>query len=195
LQQLRVNGVGTVALAPGQPATVSVLTRPAVDGPTTVIFERFRPALRLAVCARTAHLHRRCHQPSTQRRQATVSCRCIEAEAPSADGLTVTLLAFDALAIATSTSAQRPWQERRLERLLSGASGVLRLTPTLHATATIHDALVADGWEGTVAKRIAGATAAGDAQRVDQADVAGRDRARQGARRCGAASGLPSGGG
>jgi ATP-dependent DNA ligase len=33
---------------------------------------------------------------------------------------------------------------------------VLRLTGVLDATAAVHDALVADGWEGTVAKRISG---------------------------------------
>jgi hypothetical protein len=40
---VRVDGAGAVALAPGQPATVSVLTRPAVDGPATVVFEQFDP--------------------------------------------------------------------------------------------------------------------------------------------------------
>jgi ATP-dependent DNA ligase len=48
-----------------------------------------------------------------------------------------------------------PWSERRarLEELLDGAHGPLRLTPVLDVTPAFHAALVADGWEGTVAKR------------------------------------------
>jgi ATP-dependent DNA ligase len=74
---------------------------------------------------------------------------------PDAQGLTVTLVAFDALAIAGADLRAQRWDERReqLVRLLSGATGVLRLTPVLDATAAVHDALVADGWEGTVAKQ------------------------------------------
>jgi bifunctional non-homologous end joining protein LigD len=77
---------------------------------------------------------------------------------PDAEGLTVMLVAFDALAVAGADVRAKPWIERRcqLERLLVGASGVLRITPVLDATAAVHDALVADGWEGTVAKRISG---------------------------------------
>jgi ATP-dependent DNA ligase len=75
-----------------------------------------------------------------------------------ADGLTVTLVAFDALAIAGADLRARPWHEQRkqLERLLAGATSPLRLTPVLEASAAVHDALVADGWERTVAKRISG---------------------------------------
>jgi bifunctional non-homologous end joining protein LigD len=67
-------------------------------------------------------------------------------------------VAFDALAVAGADLRALPWVERRrqLERLLSTASDVLRLTPILDATSAVHDALVADGWEGTVAKRIGG---------------------------------------
>ena len=81
-----------------------------------------------------------------------------------ADGLTVTLVAFDALAVAGADLRAQPWHERRkqLERLLAGATGVLRLTPVLDASAAVHDALVRDGWEGTVAKRTAAATGAGN---------------------------------
>jgi len=48
----------------------------------------------------------------------------------SADGLTVMLVAFDALAIAGVDLCFQPWHERRkqLERLLGGAPGLLRLT-------------------------------------------------------------------
>jgi bifunctional non-homologous end joining protein LigD len=71
------------------------------------------------------------------------------------DGLTVTLVAFDALAVAGADLRAQPWHERRkqLERLLADATGPLRLTPVLASSAAVHDALVADGWEGTVAKR------------------------------------------
>jgi ATP-dependent DNA ligase len=71
------------------------------------------------------------------------------------DGLTVTLVAFDALAVAGADLRAPPWHERReqLERLLAGATGPLRLTPVLDASAAVHDALVRDGWEGSVTKR------------------------------------------
>ena len=73
-------------------------------------------------------------------------------------GLTVTLIAFDALAVAGVDQRTRPWEERRpqLERLLAGADGPLRLTPVLTCEQVLHDALIAAGWEGTVAKRQAG---------------------------------------
>jgi bifunctional non-homologous end joining protein LigD len=73
-----------------------------------------------------------------------------------AHGLTVTLVAFDALAVAGVDLRAQPWHERRnqLERLLGDATGPLRLTPVMDTSAAIHDALVADGWEGTVAKRL-----------------------------------------
>jgi hypothetical protein len=51
--------------------------------------------------------------------------------------------------------------ERRrdtLERLLAGADGALRLTPVIAGDQALHDALIADGWEGTVAKRAEAAT-------------------------------------
>ena len=75
---------------------------------------------------------------------------------PGADGLTVMLVAFDVLAVAGADVRAMPWQDRRreLERLLADHRGALRLTPVLDATRAVHDALVADGWEGTVAKRV-----------------------------------------
>lgn len=74
---------------------------------------------------------------------------------PDADGLTATLVAFDVLAVAGADLRAAPWHERRaqLEGLLDGARGALRLNPVLDANPTLHAALVADGWEGTVAKR------------------------------------------
>ena len=77
---------------------------------------------------------------------------------PDADGLTATLVAFDVLAVAGADLRAAPWHERRaqLEALLDGATGAVRLTPVLDASPALHAALVADGWEGTVAKRTSG---------------------------------------
>ena len=77
---------------------------------------------------------------------------------PDTNGLTVTLVVFDALAVAGADLRASPWSERRarLEALLDGATGPLRLTPVIDVSPTLHAALVADGWEGTVAKRTTG---------------------------------------
>ena len=77
---------------------------------------------------------------------------------PAADGLTVMLVAFDALTVDGADLRARSWRERRgePERLLAGATGLLRMTPVLEASAHVHEALVADGWEGTVAKHALG---------------------------------------
>ena len=77
---------------------------------------------------------------------------------PDANGLTATLVVFDALAVAGADLRAVPWSDRRarLEELLAGANGAVRLTTVLEASPALHAALVADGWEGTVAKRTAG---------------------------------------
>jgi hypothetical protein len=51
------------------------------------------------------------------------------------------------------------WSERRarLEGLLGDATGAVRPTPVLELNPALHAALVADGFEGTVAKRTTGA--------------------------------------
>jgi hypothetical protein len=41
--RVRVNGAVSTILAPRTPATISVLTRPPVDGPVTVTLEQFDP--------------------------------------------------------------------------------------------------------------------------------------------------------
>lgn len=50
---------------------------------------------------------------------------------PDADGLTVTFVVFDALAVAGADLRAAPWRERRarLEELLADATGAVRLTP------------------------------------------------------------------
>jgi ATP-dependent DNA ligase len=72
--------------------------------------------------------------------------------------LTIMLIAFDVLAVDGADLRARSWRERRgeLERLLAGATGVLRMVPVLEASAAVHDALVGDGWEGTIAKHTLG---------------------------------------
>jgi bifunctional non-homologous end joining protein LigD len=77
---------------------------------------------------------------------------------PDTNGLTVTLVVFDALAVGGTDLRAAPWRERRarLEQLLADATGAVRLTPVLEATPALNAALVADGWEGTVAKRTSG---------------------------------------
>jgi ATP-dependent DNA ligase len=49
-----------------------------------------------------------------------------------------------------------PWREcwRELEALLGAQLGLLRMTPVLEPDLRLHHGLVADGWEGTVAKRL-----------------------------------------
>lgn len=49
-----------------------------------------------------------------------------------------------------------PIDARRLEELLGGVEGAVRLRPVLERNPALHAALVADGWEGTVAKRTPG---------------------------------------
>jgi ATP dependent DNA ligase-like protein len=75
-----------------------------------------------------------------------------------ANGSTVTLVVFDDLAVGGEDVRGAPWSERRarLEDLLGGAEGAVRLTPVLDLNAELHDAVVADGWECTVAKRTTG---------------------------------------
>jgi bifunctional non-homologous end joining protein LigD len=77
---------------------------------------------------------------------------------PDANGLTVTLVLFDALAVGGADLRAAPWSERRerLEELLADATGAVRLIPVLDLNPALHAALVADGWEGTVAKRTSG---------------------------------------
>jgi bifunctional non-homologous end joining protein LigD len=77
---------------------------------------------------------------------------------PDASGLTVTLIVFDALAVAGEDLRTARWAKRRvrLEELLGGAGGAVRLTPVLELNPALHAALVADGWQGTVAKRTSG---------------------------------------
>jgi bifunctional non-homologous end joining protein LigD len=102
----------------------------------------------------------------------------------ASDGLTVMLIAFDALAVAGDDLRRKPWKERRaqLEQLLGGADGVLRITPLLDATAEVHEALVADGWEGTVARRTTGRYRCGrrspDWVKLKSPGAIARDRAR-----------------
>src|SRR3954469_18417465 len=69
-----------------------------------------------------------------------------------ADGLTVTFVAFDVLAVDGTDLRALRCKERRLEleSLLLGATGAVRVTPILEASGAVHDALVRDGWEGTV---------------------------------------------
>jgi ATP-dependent DNA ligase len=65
-----------------------------------------------------------------------------------------------------------------LERLLAGADGVVRLTPVIAGEPALHDALIADGWEGTVAKREEGRYVCGRRSRawVKIKSPAARDR-------------------
>jgi hypothetical protein len=111
-----------------------------------------------------------------------------DAHAPQAEcafcrGLIVTFVAFDALEIAGVDQRSRPWAARRdeLERLLAGAHGALRLTPVLDSDQTVHDALIADGWEGTVAKRQAGRYVCGrrSGAWIETKSPAARDRDRR----------------
>jgi hypothetical protein len=64
--------------------------------------------------------------------------------------------------------------------MLGGADGAVRLTPALELNPTLHHALVADGWEGTVAKRTTGRLPLRQTQqRVGRAQVARRARPRR----------------
>ena len=96
----------------------------------------------------------------------------------------VMFVAFDALAVAGRDLRHLPWRERRheLEGLLAGAHGLLRITPVLDADMGLHHALVADGWEGTVAKRVSGRYRCGrrsrDWLKLKSPQSIARDRAR-----------------
>jgi bifunctional non-homologous end joining protein LigD len=130
-----------------------------------------------------------CLQPLADGR---VRCRfdCVSAfmvarapHRPDANGLTVTLIVFDALAVAGADLRAAPWAQRRsrLEELLDGADGAVRLTPVLELNHTLHAALVADGWEGTFAKRTSSRYRCGHRSRawVKLKSSAARDRDRR----------------
>jgi bifunctional non-homologous end joining protein LigD len=70
----------------------------------------------------------------------------------------VTFVVFDALAVAGRDIRHLPWRERRREfaALLADAHGLVRIMPVLEPDIRLHHALVADGWEATVAKRTNG---------------------------------------
>ena len=102
---------------------------------------------------------------------------------PDANGLTVTLIVFDALAIGGTDLRAARWRERRarLEELLADADGAVRVTPVLEVNPALHAALVADGWEGTVAKRTNGRYSCGRRSNawVKLKSPAARDRDRR----------------
>jgi bifunctional non-homologous end joining protein LigD len=77
---------------------------------------------------------------------------------PDRNGLTATLVVFDTLAVDSADLRAAPCHERRaqLEELLDGTTVAVRLTPVIEASPAVHAALIADGWEGTVAKRTGG---------------------------------------
>jgi len=96
---VRVDGAGAAILTPGTPAAVSVLTRPAVDGPVTVTFEQFDP---LAGWQFARALHATAHggvatvrwTPRTVGRwRATATYDGTRAVAPSATGFVKLLVA------------------------------------------------------------------------------------------------------
>jgi ATP-dependent DNA ligase len=65
--------------------------------------------------------------------------------------------------------------------MLGDAAGAMRLAPVLDASPALHAALVADGWEGTVAKRTNGRYRCGhrSSSWVKLKSPAARDRARR----------------
>jgi bifunctional non-homologous end joining protein LigD len=67
----------------------------------------------------------------------------------------VTFSAFDVVFAEGVDLRVRPWSDRRdtLERLLASADGTVRRTPVIANEQALHNALIADGWEGTVANR------------------------------------------
>jgi bifunctional non-homologous end joining protein LigD len=93
-------------------------------------------------------------------------------------------IAFDALAVAGRDLRHLPWRDRRreLETLLADAQGPVRIMPVLDADMRLHHALVADGWEGTVAKRVTARYRCGrrscDWVKLKSPDAIVRDRAR-----------------
>ena len=100
------------------------------------------------------------------------------------------LVAFDVLGLAGLDLRYLPWRQRQrrreLEGLLAGAQGLVRITPVLEADIRLHHALVADGWEGTVAKRVTSRYRCGrrssDWLKLKSPESIARDRARVEAR-------------
>lgn len=95
----RVNGAGATVLAPRTPATISVLTRPPVDGPVTVTIEQFDP---LAGWQFVRTLHATAHAgvanvrwvaPTVGRWRATATYDGTRAVAPSDTGFVKVLVA------------------------------------------------------------------------------------------------------
>jgi ATP-dependent DNA ligase len=95
----------------------------------------------------------------------------------------VTLIVFDALPVGGADLRAAPWSKRRarLGELLGGAGGAVRLTPVLELNPALHAALVADGWEVTVAKRTSGRYRCGHRSNawVKLKSLAARDRDRR----------------
>lgn len=97
--RLRVNGAGSTMLAPRSPATISVLTQPAVDGPVTVTLEQFDPLAgwqfvrTLHATARGGVANVAWVAPSVGRWRATASFDGTRAVAPSATGFVKVLVA------------------------------------------------------------------------------------------------------
>ena len=77
---------------------------------------------------------------------------------PPVDGLTVTMVAFRRARGrgADLRAVHRRNRRRELEQLRAGANGAIRITPVLDSTRAVHGTLLADGREGTVAKRLTG---------------------------------------
>ena len=100
-----------------------------------------------------------------------------------ADGLTATLSPSTCSRSPAPTCAPRRGTSaaRGSKALLDGATGALRLTPVLDASPALHAALVADGWEGTVAKRTSGRYRCGHRSQswVKLKSPAARDRDRR----------------
>jgi hypothetical protein len=97
--RVRVDGAGSTILAPRTPATISVLTRPPVDGPVTVTLEQFDPLAGWQF-VRTLHATARGGvasvawvAPSVGRWRATATYDGTRAVAPSATGFVKVLVA------------------------------------------------------------------------------------------------------
>jgi hypothetical protein len=97
--RVRVNGAGAAILAPRTAATISVLTRPAVDGPVTVTLEQFDPLAGWQY-VRTLHATARGGVASVQwvaptvgRWRATATYDGTRAVAPSVTGFVKVLVA------------------------------------------------------------------------------------------------------
>jgi hypothetical protein len=97
--RVRVNGAGAAILAPRTAATISVLTRPAVDGPVTVTLEQFDPLAGWQY-VRTLHATARGGVASVQwvaptvgRWRATATYDGTRAVAPSVTGFVKLLVA------------------------------------------------------------------------------------------------------